>query len=198
METIKDPKQGVVLDGKKHAIVTFNLPIEPNSTQALINVCSTLVGSGHDDIHLLLNSSGGSVQDGFGAYNYLKSVPAKVSTYNIGNVDSIAGIVFQAGARRVCFPMASFLMHGVGGEFQGRVDAQVMEDRLQAIRLDEERIASIYEQHTKLDASVLATKFRQQTVYSASDALAVGLVDDVFVAQFPRGITQAQLEVKRG
>ncbi len=61
---------------------------------------------GVNEFKILISSPGGSVQHGLSAYNYLKGIPAKITTHNFGIVDSIAMLscYIVAGQKRLCVP----------------------------------------------------------------------------------------------
>jgi ATP-dependent protease ClpP protease subunit len=68
----------------------------------------------HDRLFLLLNSTGGSLDDGFALYNLIRLYEAfkiEVVTVNMGMVASVANVIFMAGARRIATPHSFFHFH---------------------------------------------------------------------------------------
>jgi ATP-dependent protease ClpP protease subunit len=97
---------------------------------ALANV----VNNGHDDVHVFLSSPGGSVADGMAVYNFMMALPVHITTYNIGTVDSIGNVIFQAAKYRVAAPTSRFMFHGVGFDIQqARLELQDLRERSQGI-----------------------------------------------------------------
>src|SRR4051812_32058255 len=67
------------------------------------------------EVYFLISSGGGDVDSGFTLYNFLVSLRGriKVTMHNIGQIDSIANVVFLAGQDRFAAPNSSFLFHGI-------------------------------------------------------------------------------------
>src|SRR5712691_3344892 len=91
----------------------FSLAISPQSIQKLLTECAAWANQGTKEIYLLFASFGGNIAAGIVAYNTLRSLPVKLITHNIGNVDSIANIIFLAGQERLAVPHSTFMFHGV-------------------------------------------------------------------------------------
>jgi len=66
-------------------------------------------------IQIRINSVGGSVIDGMSIYNAILKANAKVNTYNVGIAASIAGVIFQAGRKRIMADYALLMMHNPSG-----------------------------------------------------------------------------------
>ena len=78
-------------------IVKFYSPVSEASIGALMKVVDQKLAAGVTQFTVLISTSGGSVFHGLTAYNYLKGIPAEVTTHNIGSVDSIGVALFCAG-----------------------------------------------------------------------------------------------------
>jgi ATP-dependent protease ClpP protease subunit len=94
--------------------VSFSAEINPNTTQSLIALLSQQINLGVQEIYLLLSTQGGDVMSGINLYNVLRSLPAKLTTHNVGNVDSIGNAIFLAGHERYASRHSTFMFHGVG------------------------------------------------------------------------------------
>ena len=88
--------------------------IDPKKTSHLMAVCTEILGK-HlpDELYFLFASTGGHVNSGIVLNNFLRSLPVKVTIHNMGVKDSIANIVFTAGATRFAAPHSRFLFHSV-------------------------------------------------------------------------------------
>lgn len=64
-----------------------------------------------DEIHVYINSTGGSVSEGLAIYNVLKNQKAKIHTYDCGFACSAASVVFMAGEERVMFDSSLLMIH---------------------------------------------------------------------------------------
>lgn len=75
---------------------------------------------------------GGFIDPGMAMYNFLRGIPVPVTTYNYGNVDSVATVVYCAGRRRLATPQCRFLIHGVTWTFSQ--PATLTEQQLREMR----------------------------------------------------------------
>jgi hypothetical protein len=94
--------------------VTFSAEINPNTTESLLAAFANLVNQGVREVHLLLSTPGGSVMHGLNMYNVLRALPIRLTTHNVGSVNSMGNVVFLAGEIRLACPHSTFMFHGVG------------------------------------------------------------------------------------
>jgi ATP-dependent Clp endopeptidase proteolytic subunit ClpP len=132
------------------------------------------------EIHLHLNSPGGSVFDGLAIYNSLKSHDAKVTAIVDGMAASTASFILQAADTRQISRNAQVMIHDPKA-FAGGNAAQMRQAADLLDRIGNE-IADIYEKNS--DAGVTAKDFRDKMKsgdnwYNGNEALAMGLVDEV-------------------
>ena len=175
--------------------VSFTAPVNDQTTQGLLKVCSDLANQGTPEMCLLLSSPGGGVMQGITIYNVLKGLPIKITTFNVGSVDSIGNVIFMAGERRFAVKHSSFLFHGVsfvsgtGAVF----DEMLIKEKLDSIRSDHARIASIISQHSNLTAQEIEKYFLESRTKTSSEALTDGLVHDIRDLKIPPGAPVTQL-----
>ncbi|KAA9001971.1 peptidase S14 [Affinibrenneria salicis] len=62
-------------------------------------------------LYLYINSYGGSMENGYMAYEAIKSAPVPITTVNIAMVASAASLLYCAGAERYATPSAHFILH---------------------------------------------------------------------------------------
>jgi ATP-dependent Clp protease, protease subunit len=165
----------------KPVYVSFAAKVNEQTTTALMNSIAGFMQQGAQELTLLLSSPGGSVMHGMTLYNYLSGLPVALTTYNIGNVDSIGAIVFLAGARRYACPHSTFMLHPVAFGLQA---AQSYEQPdlsaiVQSLEADQSRIAAIYAERSGLQKDNAMALFGQQKTYSASEAQTIGFVHEV-------------------
>lgn len=130
--------------------IYFAAGVNGQTVTSLISTVTARVGKGARSILLAISSPGGQVFWGVTAYNFLRGVGVEVITHNVGQVDSIAGIVYCAGDRRLCVPTGRFLIHGVSAQFSG-TDVSISEKDLRA------RLAGL-EQNRDTIATILASR----------------------------------------
>ena len=149
------------------------------------------------ELHLLLSTMGGQVAAGISLYNTLMALPVKVITYNTGTVNSIGNVVFLAGAERYAAKISSFMFHGVGFDVQNqRFEEKMLIERLDSLRSDQNLIADIIVQRTKIRANEVKDLFLQAAFLRASEAKDRGIIDDIRQVKVPKGATFLQLVFK--
>ena len=107
-------RKAAPIEGKKTIYIKFTAGVNPKTINSLMAEIESGLKKRVERFVILVSSSGGSVRDGLAAYSFLKGVPAEVVTHNFGSVDSVAVVIYCAGARRLCVPHARFLLHGLG------------------------------------------------------------------------------------
>lgn len=138
---------------------------------------------------LLISSGGGNTYVGISAYNFMKGIPAQVETHNFGMANSVALVLFCAGAKRLSAPHATFLLHGVQANFpQGAaLEEDQLAERLKGLQLDTENMAGIVAATTgKPEADVLKD-MRGRTALNPEQAMEYGLVHEIKEPPFEKG-----------
>ena len=198
MSTAPGPAAAPVLP-PKIIYISFSAEINVNTTESLLAVMANCVAQGIEEVYLLLSTPGGVVMNGMNLYNMLRAMPFKLTTHNVGNVDSIGNAVFLAGARRYACPHSTFMFHGVGFDLpQGmRFEEKLCRERLLGILSDHRRIGSIIKQRTKLSESKVRGLFREAQTKDAAFAASCGIVDEIRDVQIPAGSTVVSLVFQR-
>ncbi len=83
----------------------------------LIILTSQKILNGCNHIYLCVSSKGGCNFSALTLYNYLKNTPVKVTTHNIGLVESAANILFLAAEERIASSNSRFMIHGSKTKF---------------------------------------------------------------------------------
>jgi ATP-dependent Clp protease protease subunit len=141
------------------------------------------------DIHIYINSPGGSVTAGLAIYDTLQYVKPEVYTYCIGQAASMAAVLLAAGTKgkRYALPHARIMLHQPWGGVQGQatdIDIQANE----IIRL-KERLNEILAKHTGQDIKRIEDDTDREFFMGPDEAKAYGLLDEV---------VQSRSEVKAG
>lgn len=132
------------------------------------------------DIHLHINSPGGSVFDAHAIYTALKRSDAKVTTFIDGLAASAASYVALAGDKVVMAANALFMIHNpMGGAVGDAREMRKMADVLDKIR---ESIVSVYMTKSNLTEQEIIDAMDAETWYTAAEAQAAGFVDEIGVA----------------
>lgn len=170
-------------------VVKFFAPVIDVTINALMNAVDTKMKEGKEDFILLISSPGGSVFHGLSAYNYLKGLPAQVTTHNFGSVDSIGVVLYCGGSNRLSVPQARFLLHGVSANFgqNSSLEEKQLEERLKGLRIDIENIAKVVAANTGKSIDEVTDAMLERTTLNPDEAKDWGLVHDIKVDLYPAG-----------
>src|SRR5690242_17937697 len=129
---------------------------------------------------LLLSTPGGVVMNGMNLYNVLRALPFKLTTHNVGNVDSIGNAIFLAGEERYACPHSTFMFHGVAaGLPQMQAESKFLRERLDSIMSDVKRIGDIIVERTRIKQDEVGELFGEAQTKDAAFAVGRGIVHDV-------------------
>jgi ATP-dependent protease ClpP protease subunit len=169
--------------------VSFSAEINPNTTESLIAAVSNCVNQGVQEIYLMISTPGGNVMSGMNLYNVLRAMPVRLTTHNVGNVDSIGNAIFLAGEQRFACPHSTFMFHGVG--FDGmagvRFEEKFLRERLDSVMADQKRIGDIIAERTSLEEDAIAPLFREAQTKDAAYAVGAGIVHEIKDVEIPPG-----------
>ncbi len=131
------------------------------------------------DIHLYINSPGGSVTAGMSIYDTMQFIKPDVSTICIGQACSMGALLLVGGAagKRYCLPHSRMMIHQPLGGFQGQAsDFEIHAKEILTIR---DRLNRIMAQHTGQPLDVIARDTDRDNFMSADEAVSYGLIDKV-------------------
>jgi ATP-dependent Clp protease protease subunit len=173
----------------KPVVIRFFAPVIDATVNALMNAVDTKMKQGLRDFIILVSSPGGSVIHGLSAYNYLKGLPASITTHNFGSVDSIGIVIYCAGSKRLSVPQARFLFHGVSAQFRGEqnLDEKLLEERLKGLRIDMENIAKVIAANTGRSEKDVTDAMFERITLNPEEAQSWGLVHEVKSELFESG-----------
>lgn len=131
------------------------------------------------DIHLYVNSPGGSISAGLAIYDTMQYVEADVVTTCMGMAASMGAVLLAAGAenKRFALPNSRIMIHQPLGGTQGQ--ATNIEIYSKEILLMREKLNEILSKHTGQSLKKIAKDTDRDFFMSAQDAASYGLVDKV-------------------
>jgi ATP-dependent Clp protease protease subunit len=131
------------------------------------------------DIHLYINSPGGSVTAGMAIYDTMQFIKPNVSTLCIGQACSMGALLLAGGAegKRFCLPHARMMIHQPLGGFQGQ--ASDIEIHAREILFIRERLNKVLADHTGQPLDVIACDTDRDRFMSGTEAVEYGLIDKV-------------------
>lgn len=131
------------------------------------------------DIHLYINSPGGSVSAGLSIYDTMQFVKPDVSTMCIGQAASMGALLLAGGAagKRYCLPHSRMMIHQPLGGFQGQ--ASDFDIHAREILLVRERLNTILAKHTGQPIEKVQQDTDRDNFMGGDEAVNYGLIDAV-------------------
>ena len=134
-------------------------------------------------INLYINSPGGAVDDTLAMYDTMQFISSEVATYCIGRAYSGAAVLLCAGekGKRHILPHAKVMIHQPYGGITGQTsDIQIQAEQIIGAK---KTLNEIIANHTGQPFKTVAEDGERDKYFSADEAKAYGLVDDVFKLQ---------------
>jgi ATP-dependent Clp protease, protease subunit len=158
------------------------LGTEVNDTVANLLVAQLFFLESSDpdkDIHLYINSPGGSVYAGLGIYDVMQFIKSDVCTYCIGMAASMGALLLTAGAakKRFSLPHSRIMIHQPLGGARGQ--ASDIEIQAREILYLKERLNQIMAQHSGRKVEQVTKDTDRDNYLSAKEAVEYGLIDKV-------------------
>jgi len=148
-----------------------------NLNTNLINQANMLQQSLEANIHLHINSFGGSVFAGLSAMDYIKESTVPVVTVVEGCAASAATLMSVVGTHRVIRKNSFMLIHQLSSGMWGKYEE--MKDAMQNNDLFMRIIADVYEEHTKIPKKKLKEILKRDLWLDAETCLDYGMVDEI-------------------
>lgn len=131
------------------------------------------------DIHIYINSPGGSVTAGMAIYDTMQFIKPDVSTVCIGQAASMGAFLLSGGAKgkRHCLPNSRVMIHQPLGGFQGQAsDFEIHAREILAIK---EKLNRLMAEHTGQDFERVSQDTDRDNFMTAQNALDYGLIDSI-------------------
>jgi len=131
------------------------------------------------DIHIYINSPGGSVTAGLAIYDTMQFLTCDVNTYCIGIAASMGAVLLTAGThgKRFCLPNSHVMIHQVSGGASGT--AADVERTIGFMFTLKKRLNTILAKHTGKTEEQVEKDADRDNYMSAEDSASYGLVDKV-------------------
>lgn len=177
--------------------IDFSMPITAETAQSLIDTLVDKVPDGTAELHLLINSPGGSVPVALGVAQFLEGLPCKLITYNISRCDSAAIVMFAAGEERISVPEGAFFAHTVNIELTGQYSLDALHLEYLKLRQEYNSIISYLSRKTQISSSCWRNFMTEKGhVFSSSEALKRGLATSVKELSIPRYASLLTVETR--
>lgn len=131
------------------------------------------------DIHLYINSPGGSVTAGMSIYDTMQFIKPDVSTMCIGQAASMGALLLTGGTKgkRYCLPHSRMMIHQPLGGYQGQ--ASDIDIHAREILLIRDKLNNVLAHHTGQPLEKIQQDTDRDNFLSAHDAVKYGLIDKV-------------------
>jgi ATP-dependent Clp protease protease subunit len=161
-------------------IIFLGTPVDDNVANIIIaQLLFMQMTDPKKDIHLYINSPGGSVTSGLAIYDTMQYMTCDVNTYCIGQAASMGAVLLCAGTKgkRFALPNANIMIHQVLGGAEGQ--ASDVEIRVKYMLKLKQRLNGILAKHTGQPVDKVERDCDRDNFMSSEEAKAYGLVDHV-------------------
>lgn len=161
--------------------------INQETAQKIANTLAVASNGGVEQVHLLLQSTGGTVGDGVFLHNLFKALTLDLTVYNAGQIASIATVAYLGAKGRKTSASATFMLHRSTNSPQFATAAR-MTAIAQSLALDDERTDAILRKHLSFPEN-LWTQLEYHDLYlSAEEAVKYGIAEEVAEFAPPLGM----------
>ena len=142
------------------------------------------------DIHLYINSPGGSVTAGLSIYDTMKFIKPDVSTMCIGQAASMGAFLLAGGTqgKRMALPHSRVMIHQPSGGAQGQAsDIEIQANEIIELR---SKLNKLLAENTDKDQEVISRDTERDRFMGAEEAREYGLVDKVIQQRVDNKVTE--------
>ena len=164
----------------KERVIFLTGPVEDYGANLIVAQMLYLEAENPDkDIHLYINSPGGSVTAGLSIYDTMQFIKPDVSTLCIGQAASMGAILLCGGAKgkRQSLPNSRVMIHQVLGGFQGQAsDIEIHTKEILSIK---KKLNEILASHSGQKVDKIVKDSDRDNFMSPDEAVKYGLIDGV-------------------
>jgi len=174
----------------KDNIIFLGRPIDDDVSSLVIAQMLFLEAENPErDIHLYVNSPGGSVTAGLAIYDTMQYIKPDVATFCVGQAASMAAVLLAAGkhGKRTVLPNSRVLIHqpwtsGMGGQAS---DIEIHARELLKLR---DKVDEVLALHTGKPKAQIHEDTERDKILGAEEAVAYGLADTIMERRKPIGV----------
>lgn len=171
----------------KERVIFLVGPVNDDSANLVVAQLLFLESENPDkDIHLYINSPGGSVTAGMSIYDTMQFIKPDVCTYCVGQAASMGALLLASGAagKRYALPNSRVMIHQPLGGYQGQAtDIEIHAKEILAIK---KRMNEILAQHTGQKIARIQQDTERDNFMAATEAREYGLIDAVIARRQPQ------------
>ena len=175
----------------KDRIIFIGSAIEDHMANLIVAQMLFLESENPDkDIHLYINSPGGSVTAGLSIYDTMKFIKPDVSTMCIGQAASMGAFLLAGGTqgKRMALPHSRVMIHQPSGGAQGQAsDIEIQANEIIQLR---SKLNKLLAENTDKDQEVISRDTERDRFMGAEEAREYGLVDKVIQQRVDNKVTE--------
>ena len=164
----------------KERVVFLVGPVEDHTANLVVAQMLYLESENPDkDIHLYVNTPGGTVNSGLAIYDTMQFIRPDVSTVCIGQAASMGAVILAGGAadKRFALPHSRIMIHQPWGGFQGQAtDVEIHAREILEMR---ERLNQILSRHTGRELEAVKEDTERDNFLGGDQAVKYGIIDKV-------------------
>ena len=168
----------------KERVVFLVGPIDDHTANLVVAQILYLESENPDkDIHLYVNTPGGTVNSGLAIYDTMQFIRPDVSTVCIGQAASMGAVILAGGAadKRFALPHSRIMIHQPWGGFQGQAtDIDIHAREILAMR---ERLNQILSRHTGRELEAVKEDTERDNFMGGDQAVKYGIIDKVIASR---------------
>jgi ATP-dependent Clp protease protease subunit len=172
----------------KERIVFIGMPIDDAVASLVIAQLLFLESEDPEkDVHLYINSPGGSISSGLAIYDTMQYIRADISTICIGMAASMAAVLLAGGTsgKRTALPNSRIMIHQPWGGIQGSAtDIRIQAEEILRMK---KRINEILARHTGKTPELVEKDSDRDYYMSSEEAKDYGLIDNILVKRPSEG-----------
>lgn len=156
-----------------------------NATMAsrVIKALLTLESISHEGINMVINSGGGSVQDGWAIYDVMRNCSSFITATVVGHAMSMGAAILQGADHRQITPNADIMIHygysGTGSDRINTLSASAAYDRVLMRRMEDLFLSRVRKARPGYPRLQVKKWLTDDKFFTAPQALEYGLVDEI-------------------
>lgn len=172
----------------KEAYGFFFAEINQTTGQRLMDGISAASRDHYDRMHILFQSTGGTVGDGISLYNFIRNAPLEVFLYNTGTVCSVAAIAYLGATKRFVSQHATFMIHRSKPAAHTIPTYEGLKAAVKSLEIDDKRTEAIFRRHLQMADQNWSELRQSEFWFTAPDAVTNGMATDIGDFSAPRGV----------
>ena len=163
----------------KDRIILLSGEIDDDIANSVVAQLLYLDSLNQDDIHLYINSPGGSITSGMAIYDTMNFIKSDVSTICIGMAASMAAFLLSSGKKkkRYILPNAEVMIHQPLGGAKGQAtEIKIAAERILKLK---DKLNKILDKNTKKNLKTIEKDTERDNFLDANEAIEYGIVDKI-------------------